>query len=200
MIELADPFTPYPIWQSPDYQPDPNPAPLYAREDEALLAHCRTALSRRQASYPAMIERGSIAPDLAARDIAAWEALAAEWLWIISGQGEPPQRQTLPDRVAALDLAKVRVDQEMAKGNRSHDIRRQSHVIAALRWHLARSGADGDPMIHSCARFNHAHRAEIGARFCGTCEKWNFNPETHACSDPACGLPRHSPEKTEMAA
>ena len=89
--------------------------------------------------------------------------------------------------MAAVDLAIVRVDQEMARGNRTHDVLRQSHLIEALRWHLLCS-THGEPMIHRCARTNHQLRAEQGTRLCGTCERWETDPATRACSSTNCGL------------
>ena len=184
-----DPFTPYILWASPDYVPPANPDPLYAHEHEALLVQCRTMLERRLAQYPAMIERGAITREEAKADIAAWRRLVAEWEWIEGGVGLPPLSYSLPARIAAVNLAMVRVDQELARGNRGYDILRQSHLIEALRWHLLNI-VEGEPMIHRCARFNHKARAAQGKRWCAACDRWQTDPERSACTSPRCTMPR----------
>ena len=155
-----DPFGAPPILiaHSPDYTPREE-APLYAHDWAELLAQCRTALDRRIEAYPKMVERRLIAEDVAARDVAAWKDLVGEWHWITSGAGKPPSRATIADRLAALDLAMIRVRREIDRGNRAHDIYRQAHLIQALRWHLIHQ-IDGEPRTYGVARLNHKIRAE----------------------------------------
>lgn len=135
------PFAENVIYRSADYR-EPVSAPLYINEWAQLLDQCRVALDRRRAAYPAMIAERKIKPDLAARDIAAWEVLVAQWTWIVEGPAAEgavlPDLMSLADRVAAVDLALVRVDQQIARGNRTHDILLQCHLNQALRWHLER--------------------------------------------------------------
>ena len=158
MADLPDPFTPVVVWHSHDWQPDPAEAerPLYAFDYEALLGQCKTALERRRHAYPQMITKGTIKPDLAAQDILGWKLLCAEWQWVLertdpethgAGTGTLPDVNTLPIRRAAVDLALLRVDQELERGNRGHEILRQSHLNQALRWHLTRLKF-GAPAVH----------------------------------------------------
>jgi hypothetical protein len=166
----------------------PSTAPLMVHDWPELLAQCRVALSRRQEAYPALIAAGRMTADQAGRDIAGWEALLAEWTWIVTAEGAPPPSHTLKSRIDAVELAQLRVKQEMDRGNRGHEICRQSHLLQALRWHLATAGADNEPRIHFHTRINHARRAELGQNFCGTCERWKADPEVRACTATSCGL------------
>lgn len=131
-----------------DLWPD---TPLYVWDYPALLAQAKVALQRRREGYPKLVERGGMEQADAAADIAAWELLAAEWQWIVDGSGALPARYTLDQRLAAIDLAIERVGTELRRGNRAHDVFRQSHLLQAMRWHLERL-KDGEPAVHHFAR------------------------------------------------
>jgi len=145
------------IFQSADYRPSNHP--LYAHEWPDLLAQAKASLASRQQAYPDWVKRNRLSQEDADRDIRAWELIVAEWQWIITSQGEAPGRETHPDRCAAVDLSLKRIDAELRRGNRSHDIYRQCHLALALRWHLSRH-LYGEPAIHRIARFNHDLRRE----------------------------------------
>ena len=145
------------VWQSADYvEPD---EPLYAHDWEELRAQAHKALDSRRKSYPDWIKAGRITADQAEADIEAWEWIAAEWHWVITGEGTPPPHLSLSRRRAAVKLSLDRVDAELRKGNRSHDMFRQAHLLMALEWHLARLKY-GAPVVHLCAENNHARRRE----------------------------------------
>lgn len=150
------------VAHGPDYRPGRDDVPLWAHEWQALLDQCCTALDRRRAAYPEMIKRRLISADEAARDIAAWEALAAEWLWICVGKGAPPPLHTHADRIAAIELAMTRVRQELARSARTSALYRQAHIIQALHWHLVHQ-IHGEPRVWGMARLNHRFAAERAA-------------------------------------
>jgi hypothetical protein len=129
-----------------------------------------------------------IEPDLATRDIDAWAALVDEWTWIVTGDGRPPARETINDRIAALDLALVRVRQEIARGRAGHDVYRQAHLVQALHWHLVHV-TDGEPQVHFIARVNHRMRQGQGARYCNRCDRWIGGKLPNACIHVDCGHP-----------
>lgn len=131
--------------------------PLYAEMWHLLLQQAEVAVERRLQAYPEMVAKGRIDETLAATDITGWQLLVQEWRWIITGEGEPPARITLPDRITAVDLAWARVRNEINNGNTSYDILRQSHLIRALRWHLDQIRF-GNPAIHFIASCNHEWR------------------------------------------
>lgn len=151
-----DPFAEVVIYRSPDWQPwGDEDAPVFRHEWDALLDQCRTAIARREAGYPVMIAQGQISDELASQDIAGWRLLAAEWKWIITGEGAPPPPASLPDRIAAVDLGLERIAQEIGRGRGGIEMLRQHQLLLALRWHLG-TARGGIPAIHDTARLNHA--------------------------------------------
>lgn len=144
------------IWQTPDYRPEAD-APIYINEWQLLLDQARKSLQSRHAAYPAWIQRGQIEEDAAAADIQAWEWIVAEWLWIVTGEGAPPPLGSLRQRRAAVELSLQRIDAELRRGNRTHDMFRQAHMAMAFAWHLDRI-EDGKPAVHFIARLNHSLR------------------------------------------
>lgn len=136
--------------------------PLYAWDYAALLEQAEGALARRREGYPRLIERGAMDAGDADEDIAAWELIAAEWRWIVDGSGALPPPSSLDQRLAAIDLALERVGTELRRGNRAHDVFRQSHLLQAMRWHLERLH-EGAPAVHRFARLTREIRAEIAA-------------------------------------
>lgn len=133
--------------------------PLYAFDYPALLAQAQESLARRQKAYPEWVRRGDIADDEAAKDIAAWEALVAEWTWIVHGTGELPPRYTLRARRAAIDLSLERIDTEIRRRG-GHEVLRQAHLLQAMHWHLHRT-EDGEPAVHRLAQLNRTLRADL---------------------------------------
>lgn len=134
--------------------------PLYAWDYDALLEQATGALVRRRDGYSKLVERGSMDQAQADEDIAAWELIEAEWRWIVHGTGELPPPASLDQRLAAIDLALERVGTELRRGNRQHDIFRQSHLLQAMRWHLERLD-HGAPAVHRFTRLTREIRAEM---------------------------------------
>jgi hypothetical protein len=204
MISFASPFGPDDpfvgptasilIAHGPDYRPPREDIPLFAHDWDELLAQCRTALDRRVAAYPGMIAKRVITADDARRDIAAWQTLVREWHWILSGTGQPPSPLTMPDRMAALDLAMTRVRQEIGRGNRTHANYRQAHLIQALHWHLVHR--DGlEPRVYWTARLNHALYAERGDHWCEDSTRW-ISAALPASAPAAATWPRPATERS----
>lgn len=140
-----------------DLWPD---TPLYAWDYAALLDQAKAALARRREGYPKLVERGTMAQADADEDIAAWALIEAEWRWIVDGTGELPPPASLDQRLAAIDLALERVGTELRRGNRQHDVFRQSHLLQAMRWHLERID-QGAPAVHRYTRLTREIRAEL---------------------------------------
>lgn len=82
----------------------------------------------------------------------------------------------------------IRVRQELGRGNRSHAMYRQAHLIQALHWHLVHQ-ADGEPRVYWSARINHRIRAEQGARYCEACDRWVGGKLAFDCTRPDCERP-----------
>lgn len=160
--------------------------PDAVRDHADILAAAEAAHDRRVEAYPALVERGQLAADDAAADIAAWAALVAEWRWIITGRDAPPPSFTLFDRIDAVDRAIERARLALARNRRNADLQRQLDLYLAMRWHLSRLRW-GDPEIHFMASIGHAHRATLAA--CPTCERRREDPRTNSCTRTDCGLP-----------
>lgn len=151
-MRRADPFAPIMIWHSADWRADPRDLPIFRHDWHLLLEQCRVAVERREAAYPQLVRAGRMEAGLADSDIAAWRALHAEWQWIITGEGECPDRASLPDRIAAAQLALQRVDGELQR-QWSEDLIYQRHLLQAIAWHLGDGRAA--PAIHFTASLNH---------------------------------------------
>lgn len=143
--------------------PPPPRGPIYVDEWPLLLAQAESSLASRREHYPAWIKRGQITQDDADRDIRAWEWLAAEWRWIVTGEGAPPPAETLADRRAAVALSLHRIEAELKRGNRSHEMYRQAHLANALEWHLATLKFDA-PAVHFFADLTRKCRADAADR------------------------------------
>jgi hypothetical protein len=150
------------VWQSPGYV-EPPPRPVYADDWDLLLAQAERSLETRCKAYPEWIESGRITREDAERDIRAWDMIAAEWRWIVSEEGDAPiGLEALRLRRDAVALSLDRVGEQLSRGNRSHDVLRQAHLLLALSWHLRRL-EHGDPAIHFIVRLNRSLRARRAA-------------------------------------
>lgn len=134
--------------------------PLYAWDYEALLEQAQGALARRRDGYPRLVLRGTMTQAEADDDIAAWELIETEWRWIVEGCGNLPAPETLDQRLSAIDLAIERVGTELRRGNRTHDVFRQAHLLQAMRWHLERLD-QGAPAVHRFTRLTREICAEL---------------------------------------
>lgn len=74
----------------------------------AFAQEAMAALARRQADYPAAVERGALTSEAAEADIAAWRIIAESWQWIASKGAEgrcSAHGGNRAARIAALDTA-----------------------------------------------------------------------------------------------
>lgn len=75
-----------------------------ARNEWAPIAHeAVLALARRQAGYPTAVDNGQIDKDVAAADIAAWQAIVDDWNWISAGPAEPVSGRDFPAHFAQIE-------------------------------------------------------------------------------------------------
>lgn len=72
----------------------------------------------------------------AAQDIEAWQEIANDWDWICTGLGSPATRESLPERINALDTAIERFFQVIdgQGGTMSPEMGLQGAALAAIRW------------------------------------------------------------------
>lgn len=153
------------IYRSPDWTPE-NALPDFpdlAFDYPVLLAQAETALGRRLSSYPEMVAKGTLNKEEADKDVRGWTLLVAEWRWIVHGTGKRPRLETLPDRIAAVDLALERIEKAIQRGNRSKDVLHQLACNRAMRWHLDRR-AYGDVAVHFYADLTRKIREDIKGR------------------------------------
>lgn len=188
MTNAANPFEAPPIaiyGTPPDDSADPHPA--FAFQYDLLYRQCCAALDRRTAAYPELIRKGQIDPALAADDITGWQLLCAEWRWILTGEGELPGAETLPRRIAAVELAASRITTQIDRTAPSHELWAQQSAVIALAWHLARL-RHGNPAVHRLAAMTRNIRALMVIRQCPICDRNRADPATRACTRTDCGL------------
>lgn len=140
--------------------PAPGPPPTdldLLRDNAALLAMAETALAKRRAAYPALVEKQALSPADAAADIAAWELLVGEYQWICSRAGEAgacPPSWTRHDRIDAVDLALQRTARALTSNPGDPDLLHQRDLYRALNWHLT-DQSRGPQHSHWLANLNH---------------------------------------------
>jgi len=111
--------------------------PPQARADYPdLLAMAESMLATRRKRFPDLVRRGQLDQADADAQLAAFEAIAADWRWIVNGTGEPASLATLEARQDALDasldtIAAIAADQ----GRFSAELAKQAQLVIALRWH-----------------------------------------------------------------
>lgn len=127
-----------------------NPPPL-RHHHEALLAMAERMLESRRKRFPAMIAAGAIDADSARAELAVFEAIAAEWRWIVSGVGEPAPIGALDLCRAALDRS-IRTIADIARDERgfSDELADQADCVIAMRWHL-----EPGRRTRACAAISH---------------------------------------------
>lgn len=141
-----------------------NPDCCRDRWDE-IADQARAAFSRRRDTYPQLVQAGQITADEARDDLEGWRAIAKDWRWIATGDGEPATRDTLTARIAALDTAIARWFSQLEQngGKPTEAEREQIAMIAAMRWWAEREHA---PTPRHHARFyasvGHHYRATNG--------------------------------------
>ncbi len=121
------------VWQGieADYPP------RLRRDYPDLLAMAKSMLASRRERFPDLIAAGRIEADEAARQIALFEQIVADWRWICTGEGEPAPHHTIDDRREALD-ASLSTIANVARRRRGFDgtLAHQAECVIAMRWHL----------------------------------------------------------------
>lgn len=178
--------------------PAPGPPPTdldLLRDNAALLAMAETALAKRRAAYPALVEKQALSPADAAADIGAWELLVGEYQWICSRAGESgacPPSWTRHDRIDAVNLAMDRTERVLTSNPGDPDLLHQRDLYRALNWHLT-DQSRGTQHSHWLASLNHQLRARANAPLtanplCSACDRRAEDPATQACTRTDCGL------------
>lgn len=132
--------------------------PLMARDYPQLLAMAESMLLARRDGFPDRVARGNMTGEAAAEEIAVFEAIVADWTFIVTGEGEPASLMTLCPRRDALDeslskLAAIAREQ----GGFSSDLEAKTQAVIALRWHL-------EPRRETVALARLTHRLRGDAR------------------------------------
>lgn len=146
------------IWQGIEAQDPP-----YLRNDyRDLLAMAEQLRDTRREKFPALIAAGKIAADEAARQLAVFDDIAADWHWICTGEGEPAPYISIHDRRDALDTSIATIAGIAARrGGFDDELEHQAQCLIALRWHLEPPRGLG---THHLARLTHDCRRDAAAR------------------------------------
>jgi hypothetical protein len=112
-----------------------NPACRLNAPSEDIAAEARAAFERRRDTYPQMVQAKQLLADDARADLEAWRAIAKDWHWIATGNGEPAGPETLEARTAALDTAIARwIERADRQGGRMTDEENeQVALLCAMR-------------------------------------------------------------------
>ncbi|MCH2486131.1 MAG: hypothetical protein MK010_00085 [Erythrobacter sp.] len=116
-------------------------------------------LSTRRNRFPDLVAAGRKRAEDAAKEIALFEAIVADWRFVVDGAGEPASPFTLAARRAVLDeslrtIAAIAAQQ----GGFTDTLGCQAACVIALRWHLE----PGRETI-ALARLTHQLRADVAA-------------------------------------
>jgi len=120
-----------------------------------LLEMAEALVESRRKRFPDLVRRHELSAPEAARQLALFEEIAADWRWICTGEGEPAAYATIEARREALDES-LRTVAGIARGQGGFDakLEHQAHCLIALRWHL-----EPERMTHALARLTHQCRA-----------------------------------------
>lgn len=91
-----------PDWSHPRI---PNAACRLDAAAQDIAAAAREAFQRRRDTYPQLVSSGQLTADEARGDLEGWRAIAKDWHWMATGDGEPGTRATIDARCASLDTA-----------------------------------------------------------------------------------------------
>lgn len=141
------------IWRGIEAQ-DP---PWAASDYPDLLAMAESMLDARRKRFPDLVRARRMEQAQADAELATFEAIAADWRWIVHGIGQPAPLPTLAARQAALDasldtIAEIARDQG---GRFSPELALPTQAVIALRWHL-----EPERRTHEAAASTHAWRAK----------------------------------------
>lgn len=146
------------VWRGIEAQDPPWAALDYAD----LLAMAQTMLAARQKRFPALVKAGKLKQADADAELAVFTAIAADWHWIVTGEGEPAPIDTLDARRAALDASlDTIVEIARERGGFGDDLALQTQHVIAMRWHL-----EPERKTHRLANLTHqiaAHVAQLKA-------------------------------------
>ncbi len=127
------------------------------------IAHeANQALWRRKDAYPARVTAGKMSAEDAAQEIATWQEIANDWDWICTGLGTPASKDSLPERINALDTAIERFFQVVdgQGGTMTPEMALQGAALATMRWFAERERAhDYTKQVRWLAGFGHDWRA-----------------------------------------
>lgn len=143
------------IWQGIETE-DP---PVLRHAFSQLLQMAEGMLKSRRERFPGDIAAGRMADREAQIELTAFEYLAANWRFIVTGQGEPAGRGADHILRPALDEAIARIAAFAGeRGGFTETLGDQAQAVIALRWHLE-PGRDSVAL----ARLTHQLRADARA-------------------------------------
>ena len=139
------------IWRGIEAQ-DP---PWAAGDYPDLLAMAESMLAARRNRFPVLVREGRMTQAEANAELATFATIAADWRWIVTGQGEPAHLATLEARRAALDasLDTIAAIADERRGF-SRELALQAQRVIAMRWHL-----EPESQTHFYARLTQEIRA-----------------------------------------
>lgn len=137
--------------------------PWAAGDYPDLLAMAETMLASRRKRFPELVAAGKMDQTQADAAIAIYAAIAADWRWIYTGEGEPAHLSTLEARKAALD-ASLETIAEIAGERRgfNRELALQAQHVIAMRWHL-----EPERRTHEAAADTHRIRADLARKNTG---------------------------------
>lgn len=155
MTELA----PVRVWQGIEAEDPPHRRHDYPE----LLAMAEELRDSRREKFPALVEAGRIDAGEAAAQLALFEQIAADWRWIVTGEGlcaqvsggDSAKRDALDESLRTIAGIAGR------RGAFDQDLAEQAQRVIALRWHLDR---DRWPRTVFNARLTHLCRADAAGR------------------------------------
>ena len=120
-----------------------------------LAREAAAAVERRQAQYPALVERGKLSADQADAEIRVWRAIAADWRWVVMLKRIDAPPATLAEKVDALEESARRAERAMRRAFAEADtgVReawQQDMPVAAI---LDRYGAAAAPFVEAWDRY-----------------------------------------------
>lgn len=121
-----------PDWSHPRLA---NPACRITAPSEDIAAEAHAAFTRRRDTYPQLVQAKQMPADDARADLEAWRAIAKDWQWIATGEGEPAGQDSIDARIDALDTAIARwIERADRTGWRmSEDENEQGALLCAMR-------------------------------------------------------------------
>ncbi len=129
-----------PDWSHPRIA---NPACRLDAPSSDIAAAARAAFDRRRDTYPQLVQAGQITADEARADLEGWRALAKDWHWIATSEGEPATLETRDSRIAALDTAITRWFDQLDRGGgaQTEAESEQLALLCAMRIWAGREGS-----------------------------------------------------------